>query len=54
MAEAPVGGSAFEDPFVDDSARRLLGRRYRSGEDLTGEDIAGARLGEVAEVIIVE
>jgi hypothetical protein len=38
---------------ADESDRRLFGRRYRSGEGLTGEDrVGGEKLGD--DVIIVE
>jgi len=41
-------------PFADDSARRLFGRRYRSGADLTDEGVGGARFWEAVVVIMVE
>jgi len=48
-AEACCG----DDACSVDSVRRLFGRRYRSGEGLTGEErAAGERVGE--DVMIVE
>jgi hypothetical protein len=49
-AEVCCGGDCCS---AEDSARRLFGRRYRSGEGLTGEDrVGGERVAE--DVIMVE
>jgi len=39
LASDTCDGGLFR--LVDDSDRRLLGRRYLSGADLVGEDMAG-------------